>query len=319
MYKSDFLKLCVAVIITPCCVSNGWAQTPPSTSPEKPAQTRTTVPEPCPIPYAIGETLSGGEMEARLANGALSKLAKLPNIGARGGYEVVKTAYAGVSSQAMAAVLAAYGCRVKRYMQTTGTVDATEKSKAIDKAVSWLTAELAQIQTASEQGSDAIKEMKVDYLNTETRPDRAPVLDFAITSAALADIDPNTLFINKSEIRKWLSLDIATYASVSACGGVIKAAISDGGSSLQRALANAKSIFINYLDPEQPPYIALSSLLVSAAASPPKRDSYPSVGSFKGCTDGVKHEQQKTLTTALQAPAPEVAPVPAPASAPKPL
>lgn len=316
MRKSVVSKLLVSLAVQSGLVSAVWAQTP-STGTTNPSSTLPAV-DSCPIPYVVGEAMSGGEMAVRFSNSALSKLAKLPNVGARGGYEVVKTAYAGVSSQAMVAVFEAYGCRVKKFMSAKGAVDVAEKARAVDKAIAMLSIELARIQVASEQGLDAINELKADYIDAENRSERAPVLDSAITNAALADVDTGKLFIGQEQRRRWMSLDVASVASVSACGGVVKAAISDGGSTLQRALGNTKTIFINFLNPDVPPYVALASLLNSASASPPKKDSYAGYGSFQGCTEGVSKMQQDTLTAALNAPTPsrDVAPMPAPAPAP---
>jgi hypothetical protein len=315
--EMSLVKLLVVLAVQAGLIGAVWAQTPvpgPTTSPA------TSPPvDPCPIPYVVGEALSGGEMAVRFSSGALGKLAKLPDIGVRGGYEVVKTAYAGVSSQAMVAVFEAYGCRVKNFMRAKGATDVEEKARAVDKAIAMLSIELARIQVASEQGLGAINELKADYIDADTRSERAPVLNAVIINASLADVDPDKLFISQETKKKWASLDVASYASISACGGVVKAAISDGGSTLQRALGNTKSIFINYLNSDVPPYVALASLLNSASANPSKKESYANYGSFKGCTDGVSKVQQDALIAALNAPtpAPKVAPTtpPAPATA----
>lgn len=256
----------------------------------------------CPIPYSVADQIKGGELAAKFGAAALSKLAKVPEIEAKGGLQIVKSAYAGVTSQAMSSVLEAYGCRINAYLDKTAPTDKVAKVEAVENAIARLELEMAGIQSAAEEGSAALKAIKDEYLANDKRAANAPVLDFAITSAALADVDPTALFISTTVKEGWLGLKVGPYVDVSACGGVVEAAISDGSSSLQKSLSEAKAILINYLDPKKPPYIGLSKLFVSVAVSPIKKATADNV-SFKGCSAGIAAKP-------ASAPGPAIAPDP---------
>lgn len=270
-------------------------------------------PDPCPIPYAVGEQVKGGELEARFGGGALSKLVKLPDIEGRGGAEVVRTAYAGITSQAMSAVFDAYACRIKGFIVKTAPPEAASKSAAVDRGLVRLRLEMGLIQNAAEQGTEALTIIRDGYLDAETRAANAPVLDATITKAALADVNSNALFISQVTKQQWIGLKVGPHISAQACGGVVQAAISDGGSSLQRALASAQSILINYLDPNTPPNVALADLFVHASASPIKKATADHI-SFKDCTKALAAAQP---AKPLAPSAPPPAPAPSPAQTPK--
>ncbi len=289
--------------------SIAWAQKPPAAPAPAP------VVGSCPsVPYSVGEAATGGEIAARFDASVLNGLLKLPNVTARTGYEVVKTAYAGMSSQAMSAVFAAWQCRISAYIDGSKAVDADAKKAAVRKAITQLNIHMAVIQNAAGLSTDSLDALGDKFLNMETRSESAPVLDAAITQAALASIDPNALFIDKITKSYWLTLNVGAKTGVSACGGVVKAAISDGGSALQASLASTKSILIDYLDPTLPPAVALSNLLVAASVSPIKPSVSPG-STFKNCTEGLLAQQRAAADIAKN----QSAPVPPsePASGPK--
>ncbi|SFJ30032.1 hypothetical protein SAMN02799626_01488 [Caulobacter sp. UNC279MFTsu5.1] len=207
----------------------------------------------------------------------------------------------------MEAVLAAYACRIKAYVAKTQPADAAAKSAAVDKALSDLSFELGMIQSAASDGAAALGVVKDGYMDKDERRPGAPVLDAAVTMAALADVDPNKLFISQSNLTLWAGLNIGSAVGVEGCGGVVHAAISDGGSSLQVSLSKAKSILINYLDPNTPPNVALGALFLSGAALPIKKSTGDTV-SFKDCTKNVA-AKVTTTATAVASSAPNTPPV----------
>ena len=275
------------------CVLPISAQTPP-------------VPAVCKaIPYSVGDALKGGEVAGSLGAGALGKLLKLPDISGHAGVEIVKTAYAGMNSQAMSDVFDVLGCRVKAFIKDTDR-DAEKKRAAVTMAVARLNGEMAFIQSALAAGPDAVGALKEQYLDA-SRADTAPVLDSAITSEALRSIDTDKLFINVETKKWWGGLDFGANISVQACGGVVKAAISDGGSALQQSLAATRDILTNYLDPNLPPVVALSKLML-VTVSPTFKPAPALVSTFKDCT--------KDLIQAAAASAAKAATVPVVISAP---
>lgn len=264
--------------------------------PEKAQALQATIPDSAPsttpapaaacasvIPYSIGDKVKGFELAGRFSLGALSKLKGLPNITLRGGKEVVQTAYAGMTQQAMATVFDAYACRISEYLKAKGDPDADKKVSAVNDAIADLQGEMGAIQKVAAPGAPIADflDLKNDY-KTRVRGAEDPVLDRAVVNAALADIDSEKLFINVTLKQYWGGLDIPGAIALKGCGGVVKAAISDGGSSLQRSLADAKFVLANYLDPATKLKIALGRLMNDIAAQPtisPIADA-----TFKGCT-----------------------------------
>ncbi|MNX17055.1 hypothetical protein D3C86_469310 [compost metagenome] len=282
------------------CLIPALAQTPP-------------LPAVCkPIPYAVGDALKGGEVAGRLGAGALGKLLKLPEISGVTGGEIVKTAYAGMNSQAMSDVFDVLGCRVKAFIKDSDT-DAEKKRAAVTMAVAHLNGEMAFIQSAYSSGPDAVGALKAQYFNA-SRADGAPVLNPAITSEALRSIDTDKLFINVETRKWWGGLDFGSNVSIQACSGVVRAAISDGGSSLQQSLAATRDILTNYLDPDLPPVVALSKLML-VTVSPTFKPAPAFVSTFKDCTKDLTQAAETSAAKAATLPVVIRAPV-VPASTP---
>lgn len=275
----------------------------PSLSQVTPSTTQVTCK---PIPYTVGTALQGAEIAARLGAGALDRLAKLPDLSGVAGVEVVKTAYAGMSSQAMSEVFDALGCRVKVFIKDSDT-DAEKKRAAVTMAIARLNGELAYVQGANAAGFEALAALKEQYLNA-VRLDTAPVLDSAITSAALASIDTNKLFLDVATKKFWGGLNFGA-VGIQACGGVVRAAIADGGSALQVSLASTRDILINYLDPNVPPVVALAKLMV-VAGTPAFKPTPATVSTFMDCSKDLAQATVAGAAKASSAPAaPSIAPV----------
>lgn len=310
-----------AAVVAVALTASGTVALPQVPSPTVPSPTvPAAVGDPCPIPYIVGEQLSGGELSARFGLAAIKRLSKLPNLEARAGREVLRTAYAGVSSQAMAAVLDAYGCRIRAYLARTGAADAAAKMTAVEAAIAQLKGHMAVVQNAAQQPAPALGEVQQTLFAMTQRPDGAPTVDRAVLSAALADVDPERLFLSVEERRRWAGLQFGPIVDVSACGGVIKAAISDGGSSLQRGLADVKVILINYLDKNTSPIVALSQLFVDASATPPMTTAAINATSFRNCSaDVARHPVPAEAPIAAVTPvAPTATASPSPTSSPSP-
>jgi hypothetical protein len=226
---------------------------------------------------------------------------KLPDLSGRAGVEVVSSAYAGLSIQAMSEVFDALGCRVKAFIKDTDT-DADKKRAAVTLAIARLNGEMAFIQSAYSNGMDGVGALREQYLNA-TRSEAAPVLDYAITNAALASIDTDKLFINGRTTKWWGGLDVGSAISVQGCGGVVQAAIADGGSALQRGLASTREILINYLDPNVPLVVPLAKLMLATAPPTFKVPGPAFVGSFQNCTQALTKAQTESSAKAASAPA----------------
>lgn len=267
---------CVALVMCASIPIQASAQPQPAPVSSAPA------PDACAIPYTVGDQVKGREIALSLEAGALKKLAKIPNIEAAAGREVVRTAYAGMANQAMEQVWSAYACRIRAYLTKTNDPDAAAKVQAVEIALAELAGKMAVMQAATDEGAAGMMELVRVIDGFNTRPDGAPTLDFATASAALADVDPSALFLTKTTREYWAGAQVSGVLSVNSCGGVVRAAIADGGSSLQVALAASKPILINYLDPTKPQKIALLSLLNNVTVKPVVATS-PNAATFRGC------------------------------------
>lgn len=270
--------------LTVCALSPAQAIAQPQAV--QPAQTAAPAPapapDPCAIPYTIGDAVKGKEIAVSLETGALKKLAKIPNIEAAAGKEVVRTAYAGMTNQAMEQVWLAYACRIQNHLKKTNDPAAAAKVQAVEGALAELNGHMAVMQAGSDEGAAGMMELMKVINGFNTRPEGAPTLDFTIATAALADVDPSALFLVKTTKEYWTGVQVSGVLNVNACGGVVRAALSDGGSSLQVALASSKQILINYLDPNKQQKIALLSLLNNVTTKPTVV-TVPNTTTFKGC------------------------------------
>lgn len=237
-----------------------------------------------PFPYSVEWQVTGGEIAAKFRAGALAGLRSLPAIEGRAGGEIVRTAYAGMANQAMEVVLVQYGCRIKAYMVLSGTPDAELKGFVVDRAVALLSGEMGSIQNAAlKPTGDDLTKFKVQYAKMMKREPDEPTLDSAILLGALKRYNPNTLFISQTSAQIWGSVEVGSALAVTACGGVVRAAISDGTSALQSSLARVQSILSNYLNSSVPPYASLLSLYNTLAVVP-GTDATAAKFSFKDCS-----------------------------------
>ncbi len=235
----------------------------------------------CPIPYAVGEASTSSQISARLAVGSLKVLKGSPDLNANAGREILRSAYAGMKNEAMQAVAQAYACRINAYIDAQALPDPAAKKMAVTVAVAQLTAELGFIANAAQNNADlALQYTRI--LSMTTRPPDSPVLDTAIYDAALATVDPGPMFLSSQERSRWIQANITGLVRVGACDQVVRAAISDGTSSLQTGLAQVKSILRNYLDAATPPLIASAAILNSLSVSP-AGSAVPPVANVRSC------------------------------------
>jgi hypothetical protein len=305
--------LFVQVCGTLCSIFAAAASAQPAIAPAAtPASASGPAAQICkPIPYQVGVAVKGAEVAANFSAAAIKKLASLPDFSARAGVEVVKPAYAGMVAQAMSDVFDALGCRVTTFIKDTD-VDAEKKREAVRLGIARLNGELSIVQAAYGGGLPGVM-MLVDRNVAAARADGAPVLDPAIISAALRSIDTDALFIKEVTTTFWGSLDYGKYASVSACGGLVKAAISDGGSAMQKALASTRDILVNYLDPNTALVVSLGKLMVAGA--PITANPLPAA-TFKGCTQALNQLTAAEAEKAASAPTASASAPANPASAP---
>lgn len=257
-----------------------------------------------PFPYSIGWQVTGGEVAAKFGAGAVRGLRQLPAIDIRGGGEIVRTAYAGMANQAMEAVLVQYGCRIKAYMTLSGAPDAELKAFVVDRAVALLTGEMGSIQSAAlKPTNDDLLKIKLQYATAMKREEGEPTLDSAVLLGALSRYNPNTLFISQTTAKFWGSADVGAALAVTACGGVVRAAISDGTSSMQSSLSRVQSILSNYLNGSVPPYASLLTLFNSLAVVP-GTDATAAKFSFKDCSKEIAAQPKDSVVIAPAASAP---------------
>lgn len=320
------LALRTFALVAASAALGGAASMPaPLAGPQPPLPVQTATPAAaaaCAIPYVVGEQMTDAQLSARFSLGAIKGLAGVPDIQARAGRQVIRSAYAGVVSQAMSAVLDAYRCKIKAHIEAQNVPDGAAKLAQVDDAIAAIRFEIAVIQNAAAQPAPALSDIQQAYLARTSRPPTMPAVDRALLDAALADLDPEALFIRSELRQKWAGLHFGSIANVSACGGVVKAAISDGGSLLQRALADVKPILINYLDKNVRPITPLAQALVAASATPYPTAAALNATNFRACSvDVAAHPpapEPSASATATPAPSASAAPTPGPTVSPVP-
>lgn len=220
-----------------------------------------------PVPYSVGEAVNSLELSGRIGLSAIDALAGVPDVEGAGGRRVIRTAYAGMRHQAMSAVFDSLGCRIIAHLRQQNSPDAQDKILQVQNAIASLQMQMGNIQGAIDEGFAARTELTNAYAASQ-RISGAPTLEATITSAALSDIDPEQLFINQTIRERWGNLSFGEIVSVGGCQVVVRAALSDGTSSLQRSLADTKSILISYLDPNIPQSISFAKLYSTLSGNP---------------------------------------------------
>lgn len=242
------------------------------------------------IPYSAGEAVSEVELTGRLGGHVLDKLADLPDLTVFGGQRVTRSAFAGLRQQAMGAVLDAYACRIAAEIRSRGGDSEQEQLRLLGAAVANLNLEMSTLAGLPDEDFRTRLYAKGYYQEQTTRKPTDPTIDRAIVDAALKGLDTNKLFINTMERQRWLGLKFAGVAEVQGCETIIKAALSDGSSSLQRSLADLKSILTNYLDANIAPVVSLA-VLANTLSGNAAGETAVSSSSLSACAAAAKQSQ----------------------------
>ncbi|QQN74414.1 hypothetical protein [Croceicoccus sp. YJ47] len=251
------------------------------------------------IPYSAGEALSEVELTGRLGGNVLDKLVDLPDLTVFGGQRVTRSAFAGLRQQAMGAVLDAYACRISAEIRARGGESEQEQLRLLGAAVANLNLEISTLAGLPDEDFRTRLAAKDYYQEQTTRKPTDPTIDRAIVDAALNGLDTNKLFINITERQRWLGLNFAGVAELQGCQTIIKAALSDGSSSLQRSLADLRSILTNYLDANIAPVVSLAVLANTLSGNPAGATAVSS-SSLSACAAAVQ-QSEINLSSKIQA------------------
>ncbi len=223
----------------------------------------------CPdIPYTVGEQVESVELSARFGGSALNELVKLPNLRAYGGQKTVRSAFAGMRQQAMNAVMRVYGCMIAEELAKQAPDDLDEQVMQLNAGLTSLRLQMAILAGWADFSASEKFEISERIGARTTRESDAGTIDPAILDAAIGGLRTDELFISVVTRQRWLGLDFAGVIDVQGCETIVRAAISDGSSSLQRSLADVQQILLNHLDAGVAPNVALSELALTMADNP---------------------------------------------------
>lgn len=239
-------------------------------------------------PYSVGIAVAGGQVLAHVGEDAIKAL---PELSLRAGGEVARSAYAGMRNQAVGEVLQWYRCRLEHNLRTDGGEDTEKKVSALYDTFGDIETQIILAEAASGSGFDSFQQ----YINSLADVERSRsglTLAPATFDRYFADVDPERTWIKTTTVRGWIEGG-ASGVTISACGGIVRAAISDGSSSLQASLARLKSGLRNYLDPGRQPRIGLLGMLAGFAGNPVNLTP-AQAQTFQGCATAVDESQNET-------------------------
>lgn len=228
-------------------------------------------------PLSVGNAVAGAEILARAGEEAIKGL---PQIQLRTGAEIVRSSYAGMRNQAMSTVLGWYQCRIVERVTAEGGANLPERLTAIGNTFFELSLLLDEAENASSDYANftAFQQQRlVPYQRSAT----AFTLPQATFNSYFSDINPSATWISTSTKTVWITGSVNS-VSVIACGGVVRKAISDGGSAIQAGLGAIQANLGNYLNPVVQARIGLAGLVRPFAANPATVTGEPSA-TFQGC------------------------------------
>ena len=270
-------------------------------------------------PFAVGNAVAGGEILARAGENALKRL---PGLEVSAGLQISRTVYAGMRNQALGEVLGWYQCLIREAVTAQGGPDLAARLDSIDLTFLELSTQFDMAESASSESSAAFN-ARLTELSTYQRPADAFVISPATFAQYVAGVNPSATWIRVESIEVWGTAS-AGAVSVSACGGVVRKAISDGGSALQRGMGSMQAGLVNFLDPQRNPRVGLTALLRPFAANPATIQGIPPT-SFRGCAQGLAQQAAvvtppgKRPVTSPEAGSPPVALPPTPTPTPMPM
>jgi hypothetical protein len=262
--------------------SPAMSQTRPTTGSSQPPTSEAGCGQP---PFAVGNRVIGGEVLAQIAD---REIRGVPNLSARAGAEVMRSAYAGIANQALVRLLGWYQtCKLEPHLRSQNPADLDRQLADLAAAFDELTGVIADTSNASTGTPTEFR----DYTRDLRRARRAPgafTLAPAQFDQIMRGLDPEALWIRETTLQGWIGVDLEA-VTISACGGVVRAAISDGGSSLQAALGDVQPILRLYFDPQRHPSTAYLRLANHMSGNPFSRQTREPP-SFRGCTAALAAE-----------------------------
>jgi hypothetical protein len=261
-------------------------------------------------PLSIGVAVAGGEI---LVSAGEETIKGLPGLELRAGGEVARSAFAGMRNQAMTSVIGWYECRLIHNIRVDGGPDAEARVGALRAAMADINSQLMLAQAARES-SFSDYQSYVQSLSTLQRPPAPFLVPPGTFDRYFADTKPNDVWIRTRTIRGWIEGGTSG-VKVTACGGVIMAALSDGSSSIQASLASIQSSLKNYFDGAIPPRVGLLGAL-SGYASNPVSLTTAEARTFEGCAAAMNSlpPEEPEDDAPPPTPSPEVLPAAPPVS-----
>jgi hypothetical protein len=270
-----------------------------------PAQTYAS--HPCgTAPLSIGVAVAGGEV---LVSTGENSIKSLPGLELRAGGEVARSAFAGMRNQAMTTVLGWYECRLAHNIRVDGGPNAEARVGALRTALSHLNRELMLAQAARESSFADYRD-HIRSLDTLERPTNPFLITPGTFDRYFADTNPEALWGRTSTLRGWVEGGTSG-VKVTACGGIVMAALSDGGSSIQRSLTSLQSSLKNYFDGAVSPDVGVLGALTGYASNPVSLTPAEN-RTFEGCAAAMNSLPPEEPAP----PTPEVLPA-VPSTAPK--
>jgi hypothetical protein len=235
----------------------------------------------------VGVAVAGGEILASVGEDTI-KGVPAGNISA--GAELARSAYAGMRNQAMSLVLEWYQCRLEHSIRVDGGADVEDRVGAMRAAIVEVDSQLILAQAASER-SFADFTGFINGLGTTGRPPEAYTLAPAKFDQYFADVDAQQTWIRTTTVRGWITGG-PRGVRITACGGIIMAALSDGGSSIQASVSGVQAALKNYFTASMTPRVGLLQMARGYAASPVSLTP-TEAGTFQGCAASLLQSQQE--------------------------